>query len=76
MNKLDISELEAFDKRLQKESILVYNLCDEVKFHKKLPVKYVQIWRKDCLFNSLLFLILQKVENYIEYRNRHKIDAK
>jgi len=70
-DKLPVSELQSVDTNL-KEYPEIYKMTDEMIFHPKFPVRYVEFWHKRYIGNKLLFLILRYLEQFIEFKERIK----
>ena len=66
-----MSELQSVDTNL-KEYPEIYKMTDEMIFHPKFPVRYVEFWHKRYIGSKLLFLILRYLEQFIEFKQRMK----
>lgn len=44
---LNIEKLQEFDKNINKENSVVYSNSNKIYFSKLLPIRYIQIWRKN-----------------------------
>lgn len=68
---VDIKKLFDLEQELKSNYPIVYAMCDELKFHPKIPIKYIKLWRKKHFWNPILFAVLRRLEIYIEHKREN-----